>query len=427
MELSLPQNWRESTLRSVCKPTQAWIPAREPRDEFWYVDVSAVSRENLTIREPQRVNASQAPSRARKIIHTGDCIFATVRPTLRRIAFVDERFHNQIASTAFCVVRADPQQAFPRFLYYVLQTNSLNEEIAKFESGASYPAVNDKDILDRTILLPPKPEQQKIAAALRKIQRNMEVEEKLIATAHELKQSAMHQLFSRGLRKEPQKETDIYPLPQSWTFKRLEDCCDVVSSSLSYADFERMPDLTNDNAVPAMGIKVSDMNLFGNELQIVRANLQKHIDVGIAAKKLVPAKTVVFPKRGAAIATNKKRLTTAWTVLDPNLIGVRGKEEMDSGYLFYWFQNFDLRTITEPGPTPQLNKKNLTPLFLPIPSDLDEQREIAFILESIDRKISVHERKRATLQELFQTMLHQLMTGQIRVANLDIDTSEVAG
>jgi type I restriction enzyme S subunit len=178
-------------------------------------------------------------------------------------------------------------------------------------------------------------------------------------------------------------------------------------------------------SVLAVGIKVSDMNLSGNELRIVKANLEKRVPHALAKRKFVPPNTIVFPKRGAAIATNKKRLTMSWTVLDPNLIGVRAGEGVNSNYLFQWFQQFDLRTITEAGPTPQLNKKNLTPLLLPIPKQPDEQKEIADILETIDRKISVHERKRGALGDLFQTLLHQLMTAQIRVHRLDIDTSEV--
>src|SRR5437879_6497255 len=96
---NFPPHWRRVTLRSVCEQTQVWNPLREPRDEFWYVDVSAVSRESLSIEAPQRVKAAQPPSRARKTIHTGDVIFATVRPTLRRIAFVEKQYDNQIAST----------------------------------------------------------------------------------------------------------------------------------------------------------------------------------------------------------------------------------------------------------------------------------------------------------------------------------------
>ena len=57
--------------------------------------------------------------------------------------------------------------------------------------------------------------------------------------------------------------------------------------------------------------------------------------------------------------------------------------------------------------------------------DLDEQRDITATLATLDRKLAHHQQKRAALNDLFQTTLHQLMTAQIRVADLEIDTSEV--
>ena len=78
------------------------------------------------------------------------------------------------------------------------------------------------------------------------------------------------------------------------------------------------------------------------------------------------------------------------------------------------------RAITELGPTPQLNKKDLLPINIPVPSSLDEQREIVAILDAIDRKIDLHRRKRAVLDDLFKALLHKLMTGEIRVADLDL-------
>jgi type I restriction enzyme S subunit len=71
-----------------------------------------------------------------------------------------------------------------------------------------------------------------------------------------------------------------------------------------------------------------------------------------------------------------------------------------------------------------INATKLKEVLIPLAS-LDEQRQIAAILEGIDRKITVHERKRGTLQELFKTLLQELMTGRLRVLDLDIDASEV--
>lgn len=71
-----------------------------------------------------------------------------------------------------------------------------------------------------------------------------------------------------------------------------------------------------------------------------------------------------------------------------------------------------------------MNAELVGSFSIPIPR-IDEQREIVHIFETIDHKISVHTRKRAALQDLFNTLLHELMTGRIRVADLDIDVSDV--
>ena len=67
-----------------------------------------------------------------------------------------------------------------------------------------------------------------------------------------------------------------------------------------------------------------------------------------------------------------------------------------------------------------LNTSTIDSLPLPLPTSLEEQAEIVAILDAIDRKIDLHRRKRVVLDELFKTLLHKLMTGEIRVADLDL-------
>jgi len=261
------------------------------------------------------------------------------------------------------------------------------------------------------------------------VQRAIEQQERLIALTTELKKALLHKLFTEGLRGEPQKQTEIGPVPESWEVMALGTRCDVVSGSLSYTDFSKMASSDALDAVDCMGVKVSDLNLPGNETRFVMANLIKRLSADFASKRLVPADTVIFPKRGAAIATNKKRLTTTWTVLDPNLIGLRAKDSLDAEFLFHWWQTFDLRKITDPGPTPQLNKKDLVPVLIPLPKEIDEQREIAVAISCIDSKMHSHQRKHSALTDLFRTLLHQLMTAQIRVNDLDLseEDNRIAG
>jgi type I restriction enzyme, S subunit len=203
---------------------------------------------------------------------------------------------------------------------------------------------------------------------------------------------------------------DVSELPSSWKPASLGTCCDIVTSSMSYTDFLRVADSTDSGAVVCMAVKVSDMNLPGNEVAFVTANGGiKRLPIAVASRKLVPPNAVILPKRGAAIATNKKRLTTTWTALDPNLIALRAKDGVDARFLFYWSQTFDLRRITDPGPTPQLNKKDLVPVQLTLPSP-EEQRQIAALLSHVQSALDRQERLVTLSAELKRTLMHRLFT-----------------
>jgi len=197
--------WKKVNLKSITEKTLQWKPAKEPRDFFYYIDVSSVSNETFSIKKPQKINATSAPGRARKIVKWQDTIYATIRPSLKRIAYISNEYDDQIASTAFCVIRPDRNKAFPLYIYYSLLSDPINSKIIELQHGASYPAVTDKDILNQSIPLPPLKEQQKIAAVLLKIQQAIEVQESIIETAQDLKKSTMQHVFTYGLLEEKTK------------------------------------------------------------------------------------------------------------------------------------------------------------------------------------------------------------------------------
>jgi type I restriction enzyme, S subunit len=157
-------------LRDVCLQTSLADPTKEPDKPFEYVDVSSISNETYTIVSSQRLLGSEAPSRARKLIRAGDVLFATVRPTLRRVALVCAELDGQIASTGYCVLRPDPHRASPEFIYLFLLTRRVAQTVDLLQKGATYPAISDSDLLALDIELPPLPEQRSIARVLRAVQ-----------------------------------------------------------------------------------------------------------------------------------------------------------------------------------------------------------------------------------------------------------------
>jgi type I restriction enzyme S subunit len=272
---------------------------------------------------------------------------------------------------------------------------------------------------EKAIPIPPRAEQTDIGAVMRRVEDRLFAQADLLGNLEGLKRAAMREFFTSGLRGEVKKETGIGPVPQSWEVDRLDRFANVVSTRMSYSELEQFEPTEDDDRVKVLGIKVGDMNRPGNEVGLHHAELERTVPRAVAEYRCAPPRTIIFPKRGAAIATNKKRISYEWTAFDPNVIGIVSKDKVDQEYLFQWFQGFDLRTITEPGPTPQLNKKNLEPVTVPVPQTLEEQREIVAILKAIDRKIDLHKRKRTLLEDLFKALLQKLMSGEVRVADLD--------
>jgi type I restriction enzyme S subunit len=127
--------------------------------------------------------------------------------------------NGQIASTGFCVVRADKLKASSDFLYYLLLTEQVNLRIKDLQRGSSYPSVSDKEVVGQLIPLPPLPEQHTIAAVLAKIQKAIAAQQEIIDRTRELKKALMVKLFTEGLKGEATKETEIGVVPESWEVK----------------------------------------------------------------------------------------------------------------------------------------------------------------------------------------------------------------
>jgi hypothetical protein len=82
-------------------------------------------------------------------------------------------------------------------------------------------------------------------------------------------------------------DTEVGSVPQSWEYPKIERFCTVKSSSMSYKELEESE---NDDGVKVFGVKVSDMNLEGNEISFQTANLERFIDKEIAYKRAIPPK-----------------------------------------------------------------------------------------------------------------------------------------
>jgi restriction endonuclease S subunit len=129
--------------------------------------------------------------------------------------------------------------------------------------------------------------------------------------------------------------------------------------------------------------KVSDMSLAGNDREMIFENNTITEEVRRALGAAVfPRGSVIFPKIGGAIATNKKRITTRDCCVDNNVMGViPNSKQIDSDFLFYFFLGHDLSEFANEAHLPSIKKTVVEAWEFCVPRLLPEQQRIAAILD----------------------------------------------
>jgi len=266
------------------------------------------------------------------------------------------------------------------------------------EKALSYPAGDD--------------EQKAIAAVLRQTESVLAQQSELLETLQEIKRAAMARLFTHGLRGEAQKETEIGLVPESWAEVSIADLGEIVTGTTPPT---RERAYYDDGNIPF--ISPGDIE-HGTPI----ASTQKCItDSGLAVSRALPAGTTCVVCIGSTIG-KVGRTTAAASATNQQINAIVPGVGYDPNYLSHLltYQSNIVRNAASPSPVPILSKGAFEKLVLFTSTNPDEQVEIATILDAVDRKIDLHQKKRKVVEELFESLLHKLMTGEIAVSDLDL-------
>lgn len=155
-------------------------------------------------------------------------------------------------------------------------------------------------------------------------------------------------------------------LPTKWIVTKLFNLISLKSGKTIPKNFEK-------GNGKYMYLKVSDMNLSKNQFIVYTST--RYIDESIFEKDLISSNSIIFPKRGGAIATNKKRIVKTDIYCDSNVMSMKCPKHINIYYLYTWFLTIDLWELNSGTSVPQINNKDIFPLQFNLPP-FEEQKQI---------------------------------------------------
>ena len=287
----------------------------------------------------------------------GDVLFAASGETIDEIG---KSAVNLMQSEACCggdVILFRPErQVEARYMGYATDCRPAATQKATMGRGITVKHIYGYQLKYLTLPLPPLPEQAAIVRFLdhadRRIRRYIRAKQKLITLLEEQKQAIIHEAVTRGLdpnvRLKPSGVEWLGKVPEHWEVVPLKR----IAWFKSGAGFPVAEQGRQDFGIPFL--KVSDMTRPGNEvwIEMTESTVSSATATRLGAF-IFPAGSIIFPKVGGALLTNKRRLLRRSSCIDNNVMGCVVREA-NLDYAFILLQRLDLGLLAKPGPVPAI-------------------------------------------------------------------------
>lgn len=278
-------------------------------------------------------------------------------------------------------------------------------DLTEFVSGLTVPKLNQGRLREIPIPVPPLAEQQRIVGILDEAFEGIATvkanTEKNLQSARALFECHLQSVFSRR--------------GEGWVETTIGDACTLKSGTTVPVAMERPV-----GDVPY--VKVAEMTMPAN-LDGMTTSIRFLNESDVKPSWLIPAGAVIFPKRGGAILTNKKRLALVDLCADLNIMSVIPSDKLTSDFLYLYFLTVDMRKLGTGSSIPQINNYDIAPLPISFPESKSKQLELTEALRSVETECqklaAIYERKLAALEALKKSLMHQAFTGQLTSRHVD--------
>lgn len=455
----IPAGWTETTIQDVAVINELTVKNGNAPTVIEYIDIASVDKGQIT--EKQIMPFNKAPSRAKRIVRDNDILISTVRPNLEHYTFVKTTSKNTIASTGFAVVSA--KKVDSRFLYYILTQKSFTEYLTRIAEGhtSAYPAFNPDVIENAKIQIPSLSEQKAIAHILGslddKIELNRQMNRILEAMAQaifkswfidfdpvldnalragnpipesmrersEMRKIALPAPQSEAARQAgglPAEIADMFPnsfeeselglVPKGWKVKTISDLTDIVGGSTPRTtELVYWQDGVHSWATPKDLSALSVPLLLETERRITDAGLSQ------ISSGLLPVGTVLLSSRAPIGYLVIAEIPVA---INQGFIAMKPKKDISNLFVLFWtaFAHDDILSRANGSTFLEISKTNFRQISLVAPPSMIIRAFDQRVREMYNRIVD-NERESRTLEALRDTLLPKLISGELRMPDVE--------
>jgi type I restriction enzyme S subunit len=410
----LPNDWEVVKLKEVCEKMKAGGTPLRSKKEYYGGNIPFVLIEDMTASDLYLTKTKECITE-KGLENSNTWIVPTNSILLSMYATIGATAINKIpVATNQAILAIIPKKGLDSvFAAYNLRYHA--ERLKSHNIATTQKNVNKGIVENFLIPLPPLPEQQKIAFVLSTVQDAQEKTERVINSLKELKKSMMKHLFTYGavsfedVDKVRLKETEIGKVPEGWEVKKLGDIVDTYSGGTPNRGKKSY---WENGTIPwAKSGELGDKRIDKVEENITKDGLEN------SSTKYVGIGDLLVAMYGAT--AGKVGLARFKFTINQAICGIKPNEKFDSEFYFYYLILIRDKLLSQRfgGAQPNINQQIIKSLKIPIPS-IQEQQQIANILFTIDEKIEAEEQRKKALDEMFKSLLKNLMTARLRVNDL---------
>ncbi len=426
--IRIQEEWSRTRLKNIAEINARSLSATTADDyTLRYLEISNVNNRGIISEAAvEELSYIDAPSRAKRIVQSGDTVISSVRPNLQAVAHIDQASGNFIASTGFYVVSPNQNSLNAKYTYYLLLSEDTKQYLEAVAKGVGYPAVDDKDFITIKFLLPSIDNQRRIVAYLDKtcesIDRAIAAKQKQLGTLDALRKSIIHKAVTRGLDDSVElKDSELEwlgDLPIAWKVTRLKDVA-RIRYGLGQPPQEKedgIPMIRATNIDAGHIIEQGLLRVDPEALPLERDPYLAEDDIIVVRSGAYTGDSAIIPSKYVGAVAGYDMVVTA--------------KKADSKFVSYallssYVLDGQLLLMTLRAAQPHLNAEELGSILICLPKTITEQKEIALYIETklkqIDKVETNLSAQIATLQQYRKSLIHECVAGKRRITEDDMN------